>query len=155
MTDSTAGSVKAALNRARTKLAEASPPLKSARRASPELTQLMQLYVDRFNRRDWDGVRDLISADARLNVFDRFAGKVADAPYFATYGRWPWPWKLAVGDVDGEPVVVILKGDANAWTPYSTIRLDVIGQRIERIVDYIHCPWVIEAATVVHAHDQP
>jgi hypothetical protein len=42
-----------------------------------------------------------------------------------------------VGDVDGEPVGVILKGDANAWTPYSTIRLDVIGQRIERIVDYI------------------
>ena len=91
MTDSTAGGVKAALNRARTKLAEASPPMKSARRASPELTQLMQLYVDRFNRRDWDGVRDLISADARLNVFDRFAGKVANAPYFATYGRGPWP----------------------------------------------------------------
>jgi hypothetical protein len=46
----------------------------------------MQLHVDRFNRRDWDGVRDLIRADARLNVFDKFAGKVADAPYFATYG---------------------------------------------------------------------
>src|SRR6266403_4817188 len=77
LTDSTVGGVKAALNRARTKLAEASPPLKSARRASPELRQLMQLYVDRFNRRDWDSVRDLISADARLHVFDRFAGKVA------------------------------------------------------------------------------
>ena len=62
LTDSTVGGVKAALNRARTKLAEASPPLKSARRASPELRQLMQLYVDRFNRRDWDGVRELISA---------------------------------------------------------------------------------------------
>jgi len=61
----------------------------------------MQLYVDRFNRRDWDGVRDLISADARLNVFDRFAGKVAHSRYFANYERWPWPWKLAVGDVDG------------------------------------------------------
>ena len=115
----------------------------------------MQLYVDRFNRRDWDGVRELISADARLNVFDRFAGKVANAPYFANYERWPWPWKLAVGDVDGEPVVVILKRGADAWMPYSTIRFDVIWQRIERIVDYIHCPWVIEAATVVHVHDQP
>ena len=28
----------------------------------------MQLYVDHFNRRDWDGVRELISADARLTV---------------------------------------------------------------------------------------
>jgi len=116
----------------------------------------MQLYVDRFNRRDWDGVRDLISADARLNVFDRFAGKVADAPYFATYGRWPWPWKLAVGDVDGEPVVVILKrGRRMRGRPIQLSDFDVIGERIERIVDYIHCPWVIEAAAVVHAHDQP
>jgi len=149
LTDSTVGGVKAALNRARTKLAEASPPLKSARRASPELRQLMQLYVDRFNRRDWDGVRELISADARLQVFERFAGRAAEAPYFVNYERWPWPWKLAVGDVDGEPVVLILKRGADAWTPYSAIRFDVIGQRIDRILDYIHCPWVIEAATTV------
>ena len=149
LTGSTVGGVKAALNRARTKLAEASPPLKSARRASPELRQLMQLYVDRFNRHDWDGVRELISADARLQVFERFAGRAAEAPYFVNYERWPWPWKLAVGDVDGEPVVLILKRGADAWTPYSAIRFDVIGQRIDRILDYIHCPWVIEAATTV------
>ena len=148
LTDSTVGAVKAALNRARTKLAESSPPPKPARPASPELQRIMQLYVDRFNRHDWDGVRELITADARLIVFDRFAGEVADAPYFANYERWPWPWKLVVGDVDGEPVVLILKRGLDAWTPYSTIRLDVIGQRIGRIVDYIHCPWVIESATV-------
>ena len=155
LTDSTVGAVKAALNRARTKLAKSSPPAKSARSASPELKRIMQLYVDRFNRRDWDGVRELISADARLNVFDRFAGKAADAPYFVNYDRWPWPWKLAVGEVDGEPVVLILKRGADAWTPYSTIRFDVIEQRIERIVDYIHCPWVIEAATTVTVGSVP
>src|SRR5256886_4846867 len=118
LTGSTVGGVKAALNRARTKLAEASPPLKSARRASPELRQLMQLYVDRFNRHDWDGVRELISADARLQVFERFAGRAAEAPYFVNYERWPWPWKLAVGDVDGELVVLILKRGAGAWAAY-------------------------------------
>ena len=55
LVDSTVGGVKAALNRARTKLAESSPPAKSARSASPELKRIMQLYVDRFNRRDWTG----------------------------------------------------------------------------------------------------
>jgi RNA polymerase sigma-70 factor, ECF subfamily len=148
VTDSTVGAVKAALNRARTKLADSSPPPKPARHASPELQRIMQLYVDRFNRHDWDGVRELISADARLNVFDRFAGKVADAPYFANYERWPWPWKLVVGDVDGELVVLILKRGADTWTPYSGVRFEMIGQRIDRIVDYIHCPWVIEGASV-------
>lgn len=146
---SSVGGVKAALNRARTKLTESSPTAKSARNASPELKRIMQLYVERFNRRDWDGVRELTSADARLNVAERFAGKFADAPYFYNYERWPWPWRLALGEVDGEPVLIILQRGADTWTPHSAIRLEVIGQRIERIVDYIHCPWVLAAATDV------
>ena len=149
LVDSTVGGVKAALNRARTKLAESPPALKPTRNASPELKRVMQLYVERFNRRDWDGVRELISADARLNVAERFAGKFSDAPYFFNYERWPVPWKLALGEVDGEPVVIILERGADTWTAHSAIRFDVIGQRIERIVDYVHCPWVIQAASSV------
>jgi len=149
LVDSTAGGVKAALNRARTKLAESPPPAKSAQSASPELKQILQLYVDRFNRRDWDGVRELTRADARLRVAERFAGKLVDAPYFANYERWPWPWKLAVGEVDGEVVVIILKRGADAWRPHSVVRIDVVGQRIEHIVDYIHCPWLLPAAASV------
>jgi RNA polymerase sigma-70 factor, ECF subfamily len=91
-------------------------------------------------------VRELISADARLNVLDRFAGKFADAPYFFNYERWPWPWKPALGEVDGEPVLIVLQRGADTWTSYSVIRMKVIGQEIEQIVDYIHCPWVLAAA---------
>ena len=149
LVDSTVGGVKAALNRARTKLAESPPPAKSARNASPELSRILQLYVDRFNRRDWDGVRELTSADARLRVAERFAGNLVESPYFTNYERLPWPWKLAVGEVDGELVVVILQQGAHTWTPHSAIRLEVIGQRIEGIVDYIHCPWLLPAADSV------
>src|SRR5262249_10976251 len=122
LVDSTAGGVKTALNRARTKLGASPAPVQSSRSADPELTKVMQLYVERFNRRDWDGVRELISADARLTVADAFAGKFADAPYFFNYNRWPWPWKLAVGEVDGEPAVIILRRGADTWTSYSPIR---------------------------------
>jgi RNA polymerase sigma-70 factor, ECF subfamily len=149
LVDSTVGGVKAALSRARTKLAVSSPPEKPPRSPNPELTRIMQLYVDRFNQRDWDGVRELISADARLSVFDRFGGKFADAPYFFNYDRWPWPWKLALGEVDGEPVLIVLQRGADTWTSYSVIRMKVIGQKIEKIVDYIHCPWMIPAATSI------
>jgi RNA polymerase sigma-70 factor (ECF subfamily) len=149
LVDSTVGGVKAALNRGRTKLASSPASSPSVRSADPELAQIMQLYVDRFNRRDWDGVRELISADARLNVLDRFAGKFADAPYFFNYDRWPWPWKLALGEVDGEPVLIVLQRGADTWTSYSVIRMRVIGQEIEQIVDYIHCPWMIPAATSI------
>jgi len=146
LVDSTVGGVKAALNRARTKLAAASAPSKTPRSMDPGLTRVMQLYVDRFNRRDWDGVRELISADARLTVADAFVGKLADAPYFRNYERFSMPWKLAMGDVDGEPVVIILRRGADTWTPYSIVRLSVIGQHIDRVVDYVHCSWVISMA---------
>jgi len=147
---STVGGVKAALNRARKKLAESSPQAKPARGASPELKRVMQLYVERFNRRDWDGVRELVSADARLNVAERFAGKFADAPYFFNYERWPAPWKLALGEVDGEPVVIMLERGADTWSPHSVVRLNVIGEQIERIVDYAHCPWMLRTADSVN-----
>jgi RNA polymerase sigma-70 factor (ECF subfamily) len=113
---------------------------------SKELKQIMRLYVDRFNRRDWDGVRELTTADAQLRVAERFAGKFEEASYFTNYERWPWPWKLALGEVDGEQLVVVLRRGADTWTTHSAIRLELAGERIERIVDFIHCPWVLPEA---------
>jgi len=149
LVNSTVGGVKAALNRARTKLGQSSSHVMNGRKVSPELRRIMQLYVERFNRRDWDAVRELISADARLNVAERFAGKFAEAPYFFNYDRWPWPWNLVLGEVDGEPVVLILRRGADTWTPHSVIRFDVSGENLTRIVDYIHCPWVLSGASTV------
>ena len=152
---STVGGVKAALNRGRSKLAASPVPPEPSRTADPELTRVVHLYVERFNKRDWNGLRELISADARLNVTDRmppitaFAGRLADSPYFSNYERWSTPWKMAAGEVDGEPVMIILQpgADAESWTPYSAVRLHVTKNRIDRIVDYAHCPWVLAPAT--------
>jgi hypothetical protein len=97
---------------------------------------------------------ELISTDARLNVLDRYAGKFADAPYFFNYDRWPWAWKLALGEVDGEPVLIVLQRGADAWTSYSVVRMKVIGQEVEQILEYIHCPWMIPAATSISLIDR-
>jgi RNA polymerase sigma-70 factor (ECF subfamily) len=150
MVDSTVGGVKAALSRARTKLAASSPQPKPSQFANQEVTRVMHLYVERFNRRDWDAVRELISADARLNVADAYAGKLVDAPYFSNWDRQSMPWKLAEGKVDGEPAVIILHRGPDTWTPYSVVRLGVLGQHIERITDYVHCPWVLSPATSIN-----
>jgi RNA polymerase sigma-70 factor, ECF subfamily len=144
LVDSTVGGVKAALNRGRTKLA-GSPPAKLARSADPEMAQIVQLYVERFNRHDWNGVRELISADARLRVADRYAGRLSGSPYFSVYEKMPMPWRMAAGEVEGEPVVIILKRDGEVWTPLSVIRFVVVGQQIAQIFDYCQCPWMLEA----------
>src|SRR5712664_275441 len=87
LVSSTVGGVKAALNRGRSKLATLPEPERAHREVSPELSRLLHLYVERFNRRDWNGLRELIAADAQLRVADKFAGRLDDSPYFGKYER--------------------------------------------------------------------
>jgi RNA polymerase sigma-70 factor (ECF subfamily) len=143
LVDSTTGGVKAALNRGRSKLA-ALP--KTAPPPTPSISPLLHLYVERFNNRDWDGLRDLISADARLQVADRYAGRLLDSPYFSRYEARTIPWRAAVGIVDGEPAVIFLVRGADTWTPRSIVRLDESAERFVGVRDYTHCPWMIPAA---------
>ena len=149
LVSSTVGGVKAALNRGRSKLATLPEPVKSHREVSPELSRLLHQYVDGFNKRDWDGLRKLISADAQLRVADRFAGPIDESPYFGNYERQTVPWRLAVAEVEGELSVVVLRQHRDEWRPDSVARLKVIDGHIARIADYTHCPWIISAATSV------
>jgi RNA polymerase sigma-70 factor (ECF subfamily) len=149
LVSSTVGGVKAALNRGRSKLAASSKPATSRREASPELSRLLHLYVDRFNKRDWEGLRKLISAEARLRVADRFAGSFEESPYFGNYERQTVPWRLTVAEVDGELALVVLRRHGDEWRPGSVARLEVADHHIARIVDYTHCPWILSAASSV------
>jgi len=149
LVSSTVGGVKAALNRGRSKLAASPEPVRSHREVDPELSRILHLYVDRFNKRDWEGLRKLIRADARLRVADRFAGPIDESPYFGNYERQRLPWRLAVAEVDGELAVVVLRRHQDEWRPDSVARLEMDNQRIVRIVDFAHCPWVLPAANSV------
>ena len=149
LVDSTVGGVKAALNRARSKLAALPQQTAAPREQDAEMSKLLNLYVERFNRRDWDGLRELIAADAQLRVVDKFTGRVDQSPYFGNYERWPVPWRLAVGEVDGEPVIIILLRESNGAAAQRVVRLDLADGRITSIADYLHCPWVLSAATSI------
>ena len=148
LVDSTIGGVKAALSRGRAKLAALPTTPQPPRVTAAGMSHLLSLYVDRFNRRDWDGLRELISADARLQVADRFSGPLTESPYFSRYDRLE-NWRMAFGDVDGQPVIVALYSEGGAWKPQSVVRLELAGDRIARIVDYLHCPWMLANARSV------
>ena len=137
---STVGGVKAALSRGRTKLADlpAEGPGRSASALDPDTARLLQRYVELFNRHDWDGVRSLTSADARLRVADCFDGLLRDSPYFTEYDRNPEAWRMEVGMVDGEPVLVVFNHGPKAMWP---VRVQVAGGVITRIEDFSLCPW--------------
>ena len=149
LVDSTIGGVKSALSRARAKLAdlpaeptgEASPPL------DPDTERLLQRYVDLFSRHDWDGVRGLTSADARLRVADCFDGLLKSSPYFGEYERNPEKWIMEVGAIDGEPVLVVSFWRGSQWQVAWPVRVHVTGGVIDRIEDFYACPWVIGNAS--------
>jgi len=155
LVDSTVGGVKAALNRGRSKLAALPQGQPTLRAPSTHVSRLLHLYVERFNQRDWNGLRDLIAADARICVADRFAGRLTESPYFGTYERMTVPWRAAVGEVDGELAIITQRQVDGVWVPRSIVRLDVVQDRIVRVVDFEHCPWVIRAAASVRIPSDP
>jgi RNA polymerase sigma-70 factor, ECF subfamily len=148
LVESTTGGVKAALSRGRGKLATLTDARSPKRRANEAELALLRLYVDRFNRRDWEGVRELASADARLMVADCFAGRLADSPYFVEYERPIVPWRMALGEADGETVIVILCDDREGAVPFSAIRIGIAEGRVVSIADYIKCSWILETASL-------
>jgi len=150
LVDSTVGGVKAALNRGRSKLTSLNERAAPPRESTPGNQEILRLYVERFNRQDWDGLRELISADARLLVADRYAGSFADGGYLGVYSRMPVTWRLAPGDVDDEPGIVLLHSRGGTWEIAGVIKVEIgADRRIRRIADYQHCPWVLTAGSVV------
>jgi len=153
LVDSTVGGVKSALNRGRTKLASLPAQLDGPVEAlapDPQLSKLLNRYVALFNQRDWDGVRALTSADARLRVSDCYNGLLVDAPYFVEFERAQAPWRLEIGAIDGEAVLIVLFEREIGWVPTYPVRIHVRQDGvIEAIADYYACPWLLPSADSV------
>jgi RNA polymerase sigma-70 factor (ECF subfamily) len=150
LVESTVGGVKAALNRGRSKLESLQDQPPTRRGTTPENTQILQLYVDRFNSRDWDGLRELISADARLLVADRYSGSFAAGGYLGVYSRMKQTWRLSMGEVDDQPSIILLNERNGEWEIEGIVRLDIGADgRVEQISDYQHCPWILTAGSIL------
>jgi len=148
--DSTVGGVKSALHRGRAKL-RASTTLRGSNPEKPMIAldgaqrALLDAYVDRFNRRDWDGLRDLIQADARLEIVGAAAGTMLDVGknYFSNYLALPYEWRLTVSVIDGELVTVHERLVDGHWRAQSAVRLWWRDGRVVRIRDYVHVGYLL------------
>ena len=107
---------------------------------------MLRLYVERFNARDWDGVRALIADDARLRVADRYAGPIDGSPYFGNYARVAPA--MAAGDrrAGRRPAIVVLHVRDGEWVPHTCVNFEIVDGRVTRIADYGHTPWLVDAA---------
>ena len=143
---STVGGVKAALHRGRGKL-EGPAETRPVRDLSAGERSLIRAYLDRFNRQDWDGVRELLGADARLRVVG-----FSDGPYSTSYGTnyaaLPHRWKLALVHVDGDETCVHFKEVDGTWAAHTALRIRCRDGAIAEVHDYVHSEYVLTNATV-------
>jgi RNA polymerase sigma-70 factor, ECF subfamily len=82
-------------------------------------------------------------------MVDRFAGRLLDFPYFGRYESSPIEWRMAVGEVDGELVVIMSQRSLDVWSPKSAIRVAIRDDRIVAVVIISFCPWLITDAQSV------
>jgi RNA polymerase sigma-70 factor (ECF subfamily) len=152
--DTSIPAVKAALHRGRMRLRELAgqpedeaPPSLS----EPERVRL-SAYVDRFNARDFDTVRDMLADDVRLELVARsqLNGKREVLTYFSRYSA-ATDWQFAPGLVDRRPAIIARDPGDPSGQPTYFLLLGWTGSRIVAIRDFRHARYVIEGADVVFA----
>ena len=150
--DTTLGGVKAALHRGRAKLRalESAPSVAEFDR---DQRKLFEAYAEVFNRRDWGALKELVRADARLELVGSTEGTMAGlgSTYSTNYTGLPWEWQLSANGVDGGLALVHWKRDGSEWKPHAAIRLWWEGGKVVRIRDYIHVGYLMRFANIERA----
>ncbi len=147
--ETTVGAVKAALSRGRANIARAPriPLAQPVRQASAQEQATLRRYVDLFNDRDWDALRALLAAEARLDQVSLVQRKVADARYFDRYAEVlrTEGIRAQAGYVDGVAAIAMFR-PATSDIPSYFVLLKSENEQISEIRDFRYVPYIAEAA---------
>ena len=150
ITESSIASVKASLHRGREHLrnmmeepSNVSPPVLS----QAERTRLSD-YVELFNARDFDAIRNMLAEDVKLELVNktRMAGRTEVDHYFGNYAT-VYDWHLEFGFIDRHPALIVRTPGDPAGDLYFIV-LQWTGKFISGIRDFRHARYAIEAAEI-------
>jgi RNA polymerase sigma-70 factor, ECF subfamily len=147
--DTTIPTVKATLHRGRVRLRElAQEPDDGARHvlAEPERS-LLSAYVDRFNARDFDAIRDMLAEEVRLELVNRtrMNGRSEVGKYFHNYTR-AQDWHLVPGLVECHPAALVRDPGDPSRSPAYFMLLEWTGDKVSAIRDFRHARYATEGA---------
>ena len=146
--DLTLPATKAALHRGRERLKDlAGEPDAAPPRLDAAERQRLRAYADRFNARDFDALRALLSEDVRLDLANRrrLDGRTDVSMYFTHYGNTSG-WWFEPGLAEGRPALLV-RAEPEAPIRY-VVLLDWKGGEITTIRDYFYAPYVMESLAV-------
>jgi RNA polymerase sigma-70 factor (ECF subfamily) len=146
--------VKAALHRGRTRLRELAlepdarplPVLAAAERAR------LAVYVDRFNARDFDALRDMLADEVKLDLVAKlhYSGRDQVKNYFTQYFTVD-RWLVQPGLVDRRPAILFYLRDDPARRPVHFVLLNWTGDKLINIRDFLFAPYAMEGAEMLVA----
>jgi len=112
--------------------------------AEPERSLLFR-YVDRFNARDFDAIRDMIADDVRLDLVNkaRLDGKAEVSRYFGNYSK-VHDWHLVPGLVEGRPAILVFDPDKPSARPAYFMLLQWSADKVATIRDFRHASYVAD-----------
>lgn len=148
LTEQSLAAVKSALHRGRNALAEAreTPPSKK-RTLPPAQMDALRRYADLFNAHDFDALRDMLSAEVRLELVsvDRREGKERVSGYFTNYSKRD-DWHMTPGIVEGRPAILARDRNDPDGPPGYFILLTRDGEGIRTIRDFRYARYVMADA---------
>lgn len=150
-TDISISAVKSALHRGRTRLRElATEPenIPTPVLAEPERS-LLAAYVDRFNARDFDAVRDMLADEIRLELvgLTRLNGRREVSRYFTNYSQRQY-WQFVSGMVEGHPAVLVRDSRDPQGAPIYFVLMEWADGRVVKIRDFAHARYAIDGAEI-------
>lgn len=149
--DSSIPAVKAALNRGRARLRElAQEPDDPLPVLSEPQRSLLNAYVQRFNARDFDAIRDMLADEVRLELVNktRMNGKAEVGKYFGNYSLVE-DWQLVPGFVDRRPAILVRDPRDASGAPTYFVLLDWVGDRLIGIRDFRHARYATDGAELL------
>lgn len=155
--DATVPEIKAVLHRGRTRLGELGKTIESRAPVLDERElKLLARYIDRFNARDFEAVRQMLTTEARLDLVNKSALSGADEisrNYFHNYRKLD-DWHFRLGTVERRPAILVF--DSNAETaarPAYFLLLTIEDERIAAIRDYRYARYVAAEAETLSISD--
>jgi len=144
----TVAASKAALHRGRVQLRIYADDPPAVRSSDPEELTRLQTYVDRFNARDFDGIRTMLADEVRFDLVARLqGGRSAFETYFTRYAEMS-TWRLSIGWVDSRLAAVVTNPADPSGRQVSLIVIDWTGEKITRLRDFYHAPYALEGAGI-------
>ena len=150
--DVSIATVKAALHRGRARLRELARepddvPLPIL--SEPERS-LLAAYVERFNARDFDAIRDMLADEVRLDLVAKLQkkGRTEVATYFHNYARLE-DWHFVPGLVEGLPAALVRSPSEPTGKLAYFILLQWERDRVANIRDFRFARYATEGAELL------